>query len=185
MQNMLPGTTIEITRFEKGEAEFIFRSIFAGGGVVLSQVSAMTALEPYIIQNWVRRGFLSSPDKRTYSKEQFSRIVIINMLKETLQLDRIIQLLSYINGSLTDTRDDIINDSQLYFYYTDLVAVLGGVKSAEDKELDAAIDEALCDYAEVMPGAKKRIKNVLKIMIIAHYSAHLRREAESLLLELT
>ncbi|MFR8526814.1 MAG: MerR family transcriptional regulator [Flavonifractor plautii] len=29
---------------------------------MLSQVASLTGLEPYVIQNWVRRGFVAPPD---------------------------------------------------------------------------------------------------------------------------
>ena len=98
MAIVLPGTTIEVSQVYKGTSRTMFNGIFAAGGITLSQVSVMTGLEPYLIQNWVKRGFVSPPLKRQYSKNQFARIVIINMLRESLQLDKICGLLSYINA---------------------------------------------------------------------------------------
>ena len=48
---------------------------------MLSQVASLTGLEPYVIQNWVRRGFVAPPERKRYSRRQFSRIVLINMLE--------------------------------------------------------------------------------------------------------
>ena len=84
MTTTLPGTTIEVSEMRKGISRQLFDGIFAAGGITLSQVCTMTGLEPYLIQNWVKRGFVSSPVKRLYSREQFARIVIINMLREAL-----------------------------------------------------------------------------------------------------
>ena len=58
--------------------------MFLAGGIVRSQVSAVTGLESHMIQNWVKRGFLSNPVNKRYSCRQFCRIAIINMLKTTL-----------------------------------------------------------------------------------------------------
>ena len=122
MATTLPGTTIEVSDIHKGVSRQLFDGIFAAGGITLAQVSVMTGLEPYRIQNWVKRGFVSSPQHRQYSKNQFARIVIIHMLCESLQLDRICELLSYINGNLHDESDDVIGDSELYHRYTDMIA---------------------------------------------------------------
>jgi len=86
MLQRFPGTTIEVTQLDRGSSKRLFDGIFAAGGITLSQVAVMTGLECHVIQNWVKRGFITSPVKRMYSKEQFARIVIINMLREELQL---------------------------------------------------------------------------------------------------
>lgn len=88
---------------------------------MLSQVSQLTGLEPHVIQNWVKRGFVSPPRNKRYSRNQFSRIALINMLKDCLRLDQITRLLSYLNGHLDDESDDIIDESRLYTYITRLV----------------------------------------------------------------
>ena len=56
----LPGTTIEVSTFECGISLKMFEGIFAGGGITLSQVSIMTGIEPYAIQNWVISSFFMS-----------------------------------------------------------------------------------------------------------------------------
>ena len=80
MANTLPGTSIEIQNMTRGCSKQLFDSIFVTGGITLSQVCIMTGLEPYLVQNWVRRKFLSPPKGRLYSQSQFSRIVIINRI---------------------------------------------------------------------------------------------------------
>ena len=77
MSTTYPGTVIEVNSLTKGSSKQLFDSIFVAGGVTLSQVCIMTGLEPYLVQNWVKRGFVSSPQKRVYSSNQFARIVII------------------------------------------------------------------------------------------------------------
>ena len=120
MVKTFPGTTIEISKLEKGSSLLLFDGIFATGGITLSQISVMTGLEPYLIQNWVKRGFLSSPVKRVYSREQFSRIVIINMLRESLQLEKICGLIHLIGGKPDNKEDDLIGFEELYHRYVDI-----------------------------------------------------------------
>ena len=82
MTKTYPGMTVEISSLTTGCSISLFDGIFATGGITLSQVSIMTGLETYLIQNWVKRGFVSSPQRRLYSREQLARIVIINMLRD-------------------------------------------------------------------------------------------------------
>ena len=180
---MLPGTTIEANLREKNVSDVILKNIFSAGGLVLSQVSQLTGLEPYTVQNWVKRGFLSSPRKKQYSKNQFCRIVIINMLKESLQIDKITNLLSYINGHLDDESDDRIGDSELYHFFVNLIVSLGAPTS-DRAEIRRMIAASIAEYDEKMEGTKKRLEKVLEIMLYAYYASLLRSTAEAALLEL-
>lgn len=126
MVTTLPGTTVEVSRITPGLSRQLFSGIFAAGGITLCQVATLTGLEPSAIQNWVKRGFVSSPVHRQYTQNQLSRIMIINLLRETLQIEHIREMLSYLNGRLTDESDDIISDSELYHTYVDMLARHGG-----------------------------------------------------------
>lgn len=67
---------------------------------------------------------MAPPERKRYSRRQFSRIVLINMLKDSMQLDKICALLSYVNGELDDESDDLIDDFQLYLYIVRLAALV-------------------------------------------------------------
>ncbi len=175
----LPGTTIEVSKIERGISRQMFNGIFASGGITLSQVCIMTGLEPYMVQNWVKRKFVSSPQKRVYSRNQFSRIVIINMLRETMQIDSIIKLLEHINGVLSDESDDLIGDSELYHMYVDLFADCGG--TLYNTEVTLAAIERMADAFEGSADARRRLKEVLEVMTYARVSAHALHKAERLL----
>ena len=180
MVTTLPGTTIEVSRLDKGVSRMMFDGIFAAGGITLSQVSVMTGLEPYVIQNWVKRGFVSSPQKRQYSKNQFARIVVINMLRESLQIDKICGLLQYINGVLNDESDDIISDSELYHMYTDMIAE-NEMSVSDSSSVEAAAVSATINYIEPQAGAKLRIIKILQVMSYAHFASLSRKAAEEML----
>ena len=184
MVTTLPGTDIEVSGIKPSISKMMFDGIFAAGGITLSQVSVMTGLEPYIIQNWVKRGFVSSPVKRQYSKDQFARIVTINMLKESLQLDKICGLLSYINGALNDDSDNLISDSELYHKYVDLIACNGGEVTTDRKAVENASVEVTMDYKEPIPGARQRLIKILQVMTFAHYASVSRKSAEEILSKL-
>ena len=49
---------------------------------------------------------------------------------------------------------------------------------------DALLDAALADYVEPVPGAKMRVKQVLRIMLTAWLAARMRQQAENMVGEL-
>lgn len=183
MEWILPGTVLKARAEDAGSAPALLQPMFLAGGMVLSQVASVTGLEPYIIQNWVKRGFLAPPQNKRYTLRQLCRILNINMLKGVLPMERICGMLAYINGQLDDEGDDTIDDSQLYFMFVKL--------AAHAKELDQsgawqeAIDQVLQSYQETIPGARERIAKVLRVMLIAYVAARMKEEAEALLTELT
>lgn len=183
MIRKLPGTTIEAANRNAESARELLDNIFMAGGLVLSQVSGLTGLEPYIVQNWVKRGFLSPPQHKKYTKRQFCRIAIINMLRDAIQIDRIVGLLSFINGRLDDESDDIIDDSQLYVYYIEAV---NGVERESDisdvgEKVRKCVEAAVQGFDEPFPGAKNRLLKVLAVMVFAHYSAVMKACAEEII----
>lgn len=181
-QWIIPGTILTARPEETEYIEDRFRSMFLGGGMVLSQVASITGLEPYAIQNWVKRGFLSNPENKRYTLRQLCRIININMLKPALPMEEICGLLQYINGNLNDEKDDLIDDSQLYFLFIRLAVNHREMNTPAGR--DAYLDEVLSAYKEPIPGAKERVKNVLRIMLTAWAAAQLRITAEQMVAQL-
>ena len=178
----LPGTTITARREDADQTRKQFDALFLAGGLALSQVAAITGLEPYTIQNWVKRGFLSPPQGKRYTKDQVCRIITINMLKGTLTLEQACGLMSYVNGDLADTSDDLINDAELYFMFVRLAAGarhIGGTEAWDD-----AMAQALRSYREPVPGARERVEKVLRIMLNTWISNRMRQQVEDMLKEL-
>ena len=104
------------------------------------------------------------------------------MLTGVLPMERISSLLSYINGSLTDESDDIIDDTVLYFMFVRLAA---RARSMEKQgQWDEEIRNVTKDYVEPVPGARDRIEKVLKVMLTAWVAARMRQEAENMLKEI-
>ena len=179
-----PGTVIEVSSIEKGSSRQMFDGIFAAGGITLAQVSIMTGLEPYMIQNWVKRGFLTSPVRRMYSKEQFSRIAIINMLRETLHIERICTLIQVIGGVLDDDSDDLISDDELYHRYVDMLSSIRSEKM-DRGSVAAAAQKAVEDFVERQPGSKKQLVNILEVMLYAHAASQLRKKADEIFMTMS
>lgn len=182
MEWTLPGTVLRIRREDADGVEERFSAMFLAGGMVLGQVASITGLEPYTIQNWVKRGFLPPPEHRRYSMAQLCRILHINMLKNVLSMETICGLLEYINGKMDETADDIIDDAALYFLFVRLAA---RAKQLDDPAAwQVAMEDALRDYREPVPGARERIEKTLQIMLVAWIAARARSTAEQMVREL-
>lgn len=182
MEWNIPGTVLSCSIDEAPYIKDRFGAMFMGGDIVLSQVVGITGLEPYAVQNWVKRGFLSPPYRKRYTMRQLCRIITINMLKSVLPMEQICGLLGYVNGQLNDESDDIIDDSQLYFMFVRLSAKVGQINDAA--AWDACIAKEMEDYAEPVPGAAQRVVQVLRIMLTAWASARLQKQAEQMLYDI-
>lgn len=178
----LPGTVLTVTQEETEHIEDLFSSMFLAGGMVLSQVASVTGLEPHTVQNWVKRGFLTPPQKKKYTQRQLCRILIINMLRSALPLEQICGLLQYINGHLDDESDDLIDDSQLYFLFVRLAAYHRQMNNTQGR--DGYLEQILSSYTEPVPGAKDRVAQVLRIMLTAWAASQLRLSAEKMVKQL-
>ena len=183
MNWIIPGTTLEGQRENADRTDGLFQSMFLAGGLTLSQVSSITGLETYTIQNWVKRGFLPPPRNKRYNMEQVCRIIIINMLKGALPLEQICSLISYINGSLTDESDDIIDDTVLYFKFVSLAARARHIGGS--KEWGVAVEEVMESYTEPFPGAREKVTRVLRIMLTAWIAARLKDQSDAMIAELS
>jgi len=182
MQWTIPGTTLVGERDNADRIDGLFQSMFLAGGLTLSQVSSITGLEGYTIQNWVKRKFLPSPVNKRYDMEQLCRLININILKGAMPLEQIIQLMAYLNGDLADERDDLVDDTLLFFLFVKLAArarYIGGTKAWDD-----ALVEITEDYREPVPGAREKLIKVLKIMLTVWCANMLKAQADRMLAEL-
>lgn len=189
MKGYLPGTRIESRSLDPNEAEFIFNSIFSMGGLVLSQVSRLSGVEYYTVQNWIKRGFCAPPVAKKYSRRQFSRIIIINMLKDALEIQDITETLSSLNGRLDTESDDTIDDSLLYVCFISVLNSLGvasidttGVGFASISTIDDAIRQAADVEAArcaVQCGVnREKLSRVLQIMVNAYLGVYFKTQAK-------
>ena len=179
---IIPGTVLQTNRAEAEQIPQQLEALFFGGGITLSQVTAITGLEAHTVQNWVKRGFLTSPVGKKYTLRQLCRILNIHMLHGAMPIDRICKLLSYVNGHLDDESDDMIDDSQLYFLFVRLAARMKELY--EPGEAEALLDRFLADYEEPAPGAKERVRSTLRIMLTAWLATRMMQETEIMLNQL-
>lgn len=176
MQKNFPGTQVPVSDVPLLQGIFTFT-----GGITLSQVCEITGLEAGAVHNWIKRGYLNPPVGRKYSKSQTARIILINMLRETLALEKIAKILSHANGDLLDNADDIMDDSDIYKCLCDILIPAEKDEIIDIKKLFIRIDEYLKNYNEPCPGAKEKLELVLKIIICAWESAYFKRYADHLI----
>ena len=176
MQWIIPGTTLSGERENADRIDGLFQSLFLAGGLTLSQVASITGLEPYTIQNWVKRKFLAPPQGKRYDMEQVCRLININLLKGTMPLEQIIHLMAYLNGDLTSEDDDLVDDTMLFFFFVRLASrarYIGGSEAWDD-----ALWEITEGYSEPQPGARDKLIKVLKIMLTVWCANMLKQQAQ-------
>ena len=182
MEWTIPGTVLTAKREEAVNIEKDFKAMFLAGGIMLSQVSAISGLEPYDVQNWVKRRLLPPPVNKRYDLNQLCRILNINMLKRALPMEQICGLLGHINGEMDDTSDDLIDDSKLYFLFVKLAARarhIGGTENWDD-----ALIQVAEEYHEPQPGARQRLITVLRIMLTAWVASMLLESSQNMIRQL-
>jgi DNA-binding transcriptional MerR regulator len=172
----LPGSTIEAA-LEPGAADRQLTPMFSCGGLILSQVCQLTGLEGYTIQNWVKRKFLSPPEKKKYARCQLCRIFNINLLKDTFTLEQAVTLLQHVNGSPNGAAGDLVDDSRLYGYLVDCLAALNSSDLLDPSRAGETIRAATADCQSTHRGAEIQLRLVLEIMLTACQAQQVRRRA--------
>ena len=99
-----------------------------------------------------------------------------------MPIERICHLLSYVNGDLTDESDDMIDDSVLYFMFAKLAARMKELY--DPANVEELLSACLADYREPVPGAKERVRKVLRVMLTAYLAARMMQETEAMLNQL-
>lgn len=184
--NLIPGTILD--RYNMGDVtgmEFLSKIFYITDGVMLSQIREISGIDGSTLQNWTKRGWVENSKSKKYNMDQVAHILIINMLRSCMQLDKIDFLIKYINGRVDDRSDDIIRDSELYDY---ICRILDTLMSDKRKiglsTLHDCIAEVTAEYDEKISGARKRLTNALEIIIIAYYASMIKKHSDTRIDEL-
>ncbi len=174
----IPGSVLR--RRDTGDVtglDFLNKIFFISDGILLSRIREITGVDGSTLQNWVKRGWVANTVNKKYSKDHLARILIINMLRGSMTLERIDYLLKYINGSVDTREDDIISESQLYGYICDIIGQSGGPGGAE---LTGIIKKCSGEYTERFPGARLRLEKALEIICVAYYASLIQNYSNKL-----
>lgn len=175
----IPGT--KLLRSDMGGVtgiEFLSKIFFISDGVMLTQIRDISGIDGSTLQNWTKRGWVRNSKLKKYNINQVAHILIINMLRSCMQLDKISSLIQYVNGRVDDDGDDIIEDSVLYDYICKIHDILIRRESCHIGNIRDAISEVTADYREVIPGAKERLENALEVIIVAYYASIVKKLAD-------
>ncbi len=180
-EERIPGTIL--SRKSMGDVtglEFLNKIFFISDGIMLSQIREISGIDGTTLQNWTKRGWVENSKSKKYNIDQLAHILIINMLRDCMRLDRIAFLVSYINGRVYDRSDDIIRDSLLYDYICRILDRLMTEQSEDAGTLRHCIAEITSDYEEKIAGARRRLNNALEIIIIAYYATIIKRRSDEM-----
>ncbi|MBQ1194815.1 MAG: DUF1836 domain-containing protein [Clostridia bacterium] len=182
-EELIPGTILN--RKDMGDVtgmEFLKKIFYISDGVMLTQIREISGIDGSTLQNWTKRGWVANARLKRYNIDQVAHILIINMLRSCMQLDKIAFLVSYINGRVYDESDDIIRDSQLYDYICRILDKLmkAGEISPDSTTLKSTIEKITSDYEEKVTGARRRLNTALEIIIIAYYASIIKSYSDDM-----
>lgn len=175
----IPGT--KLPRQEHGGVtglEFLSKVFFISDGVMLTQIRDISGIDGTTLQNWTKRGWVENSKLKKYNINQVAHILIINMLRSCMQLDRITFLIQYVNGRVDDRSDDIVSDSILYDYICKILDMLVTCDEYSIGSIRDAIINVTSDYVETVEGSRERLVNALEIIIVAYYATLIKKHAD-------
>ena len=164
--------------------DFLDKIFYISDGVMLTQIRDISGVDGSTLQNWVKRGWIGTTVNKRYCKDQLARILIINMLRDAMLLERIDFLLHYINGKINDKSDDIISDSMLYDYICKIYDKFCEQRLETTEELNDLICREVSAYDEPIEGARNRLAKALNIILIAYFASIVSHHANNLYLKL-
>lgn len=152
--------------------------IQAADGLTLGQVCSLSALEPTTVQNWIKRGYVPHPVAKKYHERHLARILLIAQLRESMPIDRVGELLSYINGDADDESDDIITEEALYDLFLDIAEKLERSFPKPDG-VEEVVRSVLKDAA-IAAGSRDKLTHALCVMAFTHMANIFKEQADSL-----
>lgn len=175
----VPGTILQSTDCGGLTGmEFLNRVFFLKDGVMLSQIREISGIDGSTLQNWTKRGWVANAPLKKYNMDQVAHILIINMLRSCMQLDKINFLIQYINGSVEDRSDDIIGDALLYDHICKVLSEMENYDECDIDKLREIIVSVTKDYKEPVDGAHTRLNNALEIIAVAYTASLFKRNSD-------
>lgn len=150
--------------------------IRAADGLSLAQVCSLTGLEPSTVQNWIKRGFIPHPERKRYRERHVARIMLIDALRDCLLIERVGELMEYINGNVDDMSDDVITEEALYDLFNAAVAGLRDLYVPPElvgEKVAGIVAGRISDES-----ARGRIIPALTVMVNAYIASMYKREAD-------
>lgn len=185
MLELIPGTVLNFNSVAADNCYSVIAPLLTvTKGLTLAQVRELTGLEASTIQNWVKRGWVKNPEGKRYGEEQVMRIILINMMRGSMQLEQIAFLMSYINGSVEDRSDDILPDRELFNFLCSIIYTCQQNAVADTEYLDRVIDNRL-EHAKISDGvSRKKLRTALRAMVLAILATQMKELAQKAFIQL-
>lgn len=181
----IPGTTLAFNDVAADNCFSLIAPLLTiTKGLTLAQVRELTGLETSTIQNWIKRGWVKNPEEKRYGEEQTMRIILINMMRGSMQMEQIAFLMNYINGSVEDRSDDILPDRELFDILCSIIYECEQNAVYDTKELDMAIDSHLKRVTLRDDVSRTRLRTALRAMVLAILSTRMRDLAQAAYMQL-
>lgn len=184
MNRYIPGTTLKFSEQARNEAFSIISPVLeATGGLTLSQLSKLTGLTGSTIQNWIKRGWVASTHGKKYSRQQVLRILLINILRNSMKLEDIAHLMEYVNGDVEDTSDDIIDDDVWYNILCKIIFTAEDEGAFDASTVKKLIARELNQYNHEIHihSDEYKLHNAMFVMIMGYRSSCLKNEMDKVL----
>ena len=183
--DLIPGTKLKQSDMDGLTGlDFLKKVFFISDGVMLTQIRDISGIDSSTLQNWTKRGWVVNSRLKKYDIDQVAHILIINMLRSCMQLDKIDFLIHYINGEVGNKADDIICDSVLYDYICRILSHMMGSGTCALSSVKKYVEEITSDYVEPVEGARKRLNLALEVIVVTYYAALIKQHASQLLEQL-
>ncbi len=181
----IPGTTLTFNTVAADNCfSLIAPLLTVTKGLTLAQVRELTGLETSTIQNWIKRGWVKNPEEKRYGEEQTVRIILINMMRGSMQLEQIAYLMSYINGSVEDRSDDILPDRELFNILCSIIYECEQKSVYETNEIDEIIKSHMEKVILRDDVSRSKLRTALRAMVLAILSTRMRDLAQKAFTEL-
>lgn len=158
--------------------------IRATDGLTLSQICLLSGLETSTIQNWIKRGFVPHPVKKKYYERHLARILLIASLRETMQIDRVGELLRFINGDADDESDDMLEEERLYDVFREITLLLEEKQPAPDEVGELVEKKARELLSDFNADDRRKITSALYIMAYTFIAGRYKQKADKLFTEI-
>lgn len=123
---------------------------------------------------------MSKPVNKKYGELQVARILLINLLRPAMQLDKIAALLSYVNGSVEDRSDDIIPEPALYNMVCAGLFAMERERTIHHEFVITLTVRNLRVMRGPVLGAKERLSDALAVMLLNIAAATLMQQADAI-----
>ncbi len=178
----IPGTKLKQSDMDGLTGlDFLKKVSFINEGVMMTQIRDISGIDSSTLQNWTKRGWVATSKLKKYNIDQVAHILIINMLRSCMQLDKIAFLIQYINGTVGDASDDIIRDSELYDYICRILNRLIENDSCALATIGETVAEITASYKEPFEGARERLNRALEVIVVTYYATVIKQHANVLL----